>query len=261
MKLKEVIIKKYCLRVNKIEINDESTDGNVYIVHSNDNKYVLKVYDSFEHAISMVDIHNYLSNNDISVPKILKNSDDKFITNFDKKYLVLYSFLPGVQLRDYVSDNDIYKNIAKSVKRMHDVTSGFNKFGLDSIPFLVDDDFDNFSLIHFDLTNCNIFYDTSFYNYIGFIDFDDAKYGPCIIDVAIIISLLFFSKTRGVNKEGLNIFLREYYNPLELDKNLPFVKKYALRWIDYVIDNNNFDSSTQDSFIIRRNLIDEFFEE
>ena len=54
---------------------------------------------------------------------------------------------------------------------------------------------------------------------IGLIDFDDAKYGETIIDIAILIANLYFSKTKQTNIEGIKTFLNEYYkNDNELKK-------------------------------------------
>ena len=107
------------------------------------------------------------------------------------------------------------------------------------------------------MTRFNIFYNENWQSQIGFIDFDDAKYGPTVVDVAIAISLLYFSKSRGVDTEGLKAFLNEYYDNEETRKNeMPYLKKCALKWINYIMDNNQFDSSTTESFEIRKNLIE-----
>ena len=49
------------------------------------------------------------------------------------------------------------------------------------------------SILHFDVTKNNIFYNDG---KIYFIDFDDAKYEPVICDVAIAITNLFISKAK-----------------------------------------------------------------
>ena len=51
--------------------------------------------------------------------------------------------------------------------------------------------------------------------------------------------------------------MNEYYDNEKLRKNeLPYLKTCALKWIDYIMDNNQFDSSTTESFEIRKNLIE-----
>lgn len=152
---------------------------------------------------------------------------------------------------------DISAKIAREVKKNHQTTAGENLFNLKEVPFEIEEEFDRYSALHFDLTRCNIFCHDEWPEKIGFIDFDDAKYGPSVIDVAITISLLYFSKSRGVDYEGLNAFIDAYYDDEEVKKKeAPYLKKYAIKWIDYVMDHHEFDSSTTESFEIRKNLIE-----
>ena len=60
--MKEEIKKKYCLEIDKIIKNENSTDGNVYMLKSLSNKYIMKLYAEEKHAISMVNIHKDLKN-------------------------------------------------------------------------------------------------------------------------------------------------------------------------------------------------------
>ncbi len=112
-------------------------------------------------------------------------------------------------------------------------------------------------MVHFDLTRNNIFRLNN--GQIGFIDFDDAKYGDSVCDIAILIANLFFSKTRGVDKIGMNKFIEEYYkDEVNLKKEeIPLIKEYALCWIDYVLNGNEFDTSTTESLEIRKKLIND----
>ena len=109
------------------------------------------------------------------------------------------------------------------------------------------------SLLHFDLTKHNIFVDR---NKVGFIDFDDAKYGDSVCDVAIAISLIFISKKNGFNAEGVKYFLDEYYlkNSDERELEEEVIKKYAVEWVDYILDNNEFDCSLRSSFEFKRKV-------
>ena len=89
---------------------------------------------------------------------------------------------------------------------------------------------------------------------IGLIDFDDAKYGETIIDIAILIANLYFSKTKQTNIEGIKTFLNEYYkNDNELKKTeIVLIKSAAEKWIDYVLNRNILESSTTDSFKVKK---------
>ena len=79
------------------------------------------------------------------------------------------------------------------------------------------------------------------------------------MNIAILISNLFFSKICGVYLNGKQKFIDEYYcNEIDLkNKEVPLIKEYALRWINYILDGNEFDSSTTESFEIRKKLINE----
>ena len=254
------IMEKYYLEINNIIKNTNSSDGNVYMLIKDKTKYIAKMYDDKNHAISMVNIHNDLNNNGINVPKIILNRNNKGYTLLDDgKYCVIYSFLNGEEIGNLFKNISAItsKKIAKEIKKIHQITSGENKYNLKLVPFNVKKKFSRHSLLHFDLTRCNIFYNKKWESKIGFIDFDDAKYGPTIIDVAIMISLLYFSKSRGVDTIGLKAFLKEYYDNNEIKKEeVPYLKDYAIKWINYIIANNNFDSSTKESFQIRKNLIE-----
>lgn len=250
---------EYDLKINSIIKNESSTDGNVYMLVDKDTKYVMKIYDNEDHVKSMINLHRDLKDNGINVPEIILNKSNNGYTLLDKeRYYVIYSFLNGKSIGNLFGNIDSKTSIkiARVIKRMHQVTSGSNKYNLPELPFATCEKFNRYSVLHFDLTRDNIFYNEDWQAGIGLIDFDDAKYGPTIIDVAIVVSLLYFSKSRGVDREGLKAFIDEYYSDKELRREeLPYLKKYALRWINYIIENNQFDSSTTDSFKIRKNLI------
>lgn len=253
--LKEIICNNYNIDIVDIEKNTESTDGNVYIIKSINNKYVIKIYDDIEHANTMIKVHNYLYNNDIIVPKIINTKYSNNYIELNSKYIVLYSFLDGIQVRNKNSGESDIERIAKVLRQMHDITSN-NDLDLKPIPFSIQDSKRN-SLLHFDLTRSNIF---DINGNIGFIDFDDAKYGQSVCDVAILISIFFFSKKRGVNLDGLNLFLDNYYEDDLILRNeeSKYIKKYALAWIDYIMNGNHFDTSTVESFKIKRELIEKY---
>lgn len=270
--LEEKLKEKYLIIPDKIEKNEESTDGNVFIIYSKNNKYVVKIYSNINHVKSMTELYTFLIYSDINVPKIISSKEnEKYVKLIDKKnktenYIIVYSFIEGKQItfNEKINkiDDNIITNIAKVLFKIHNITNYENKFKVPNLPFECKKDYNvninRYSLLHFDLTKSNIFINNnSTKEKISIIDFDDAKYGPSIYDVAIIIANLFFSKTYGVDIEGTNKFIKEYYsNELELkNKEKPFIKEFALQWIDYILDNNKFDTSTTESFIIKRKLI------
>lgn len=254
------IEKYYDFETDKIEKNMDSTDGNVYHVFTKTDQYIAKLYSDEEHTKSMISLHHVLVKSGLHVPKIIQNKFGEYDSVLSNgTHCVVYSFLNGKELGDVFKNlnADISAKIAREVKKIHQTTAGENLFNLKEVPFEIEEKFDRYSALHFDLTRCNIFYHDEWPEKIGFIDFDDAKYGPSVIDVAITISLLYFSKSRGVDYEGLNAFIDAYYDDVEVKKKeVPYLKKYAIKWIDYVMDHHEFDSSTTESFEIRKNLIE-----
>lgn len=254
--LKNIIFDKYLLKINNIEKTEDSTVGNVYIIYTDKNKYVLKIYDDLNHTESMIKLHTDLCNK-FNIPKIIINKNNEGYTKLENKFIVIYSFLDGIQLSKKFKNipSEVIKKLALELRKFHDTTNGLNNYNLNEIPFEYESDIRRYSTLHFDLTRDNIFY---IGDKIGFIDFDDAKYGPSVCDVAIISSVMFFSKKRGVDIDGLNLFINEYYgNDLELKNfELSYVKELAIKWIDGVMSNNGLDSSTKQSFIVKKELIE-----
>ena len=253
MEIKDIIEENYNIKVNEIVKSEESTDGNVYIIFSDDKKYVLKIYSDIKHTNSMISLHSFFEENEINVPKIIKCEENSFVES-EGKYYVLYSFMNGEQLYlGNTNDNTIIEKIAVELRKFHNACSGENKFELKLVPF--DEAIGRKSVVHFDITNHNIFIDDG---NIGFIDFDDAKYGEAVCDVAIAVGNLFFSKTRGVNLEGVKRFIDAYYGSDKKlkEKESKFIKQYAIKWIDYILDNSQFDTSTLESFEVKKKLIE-----
>ena len=252
IKLKNIINNDYLLDINNIEKNAESTDGNVYII---DNKYVMKIYDNITKVDSMTKLHIYLKSKCMNIPNIVLTKDNKEYVSLGDKYIVLYTFLDGKKIGTWFKeDNEIIKGVAKELRKIHDLTANNNIFNLKEVPFKVDESLKRKSILHFDPTKDNIFYNDK---KIGFIDFDDAKYGPSIVDLAIICSLLFITKKDGIELDKIKLFINEYYNGNVDMKEVKYLKEISLLWINYIIDNNEFDTSTNESFENKRKLIDE----
>ena len=247
--------KYYNFKINAIEKNVDSTDGNVYIINCKNKKYVAKIYNNIEHVKSMVDIHKYLINNNLLVPKIISTIEKDYFIRVNDKYVIVYSFLPGKQISRIIKNNVIEdKNIiaiAKEIKKLHNVTQN-KKFGLQELSFA--NKLQRKSVIHFDLTKDNIFINNEI---VGFIDFDDAKYGDSICDIAIAISLLFISKKRGIDFNGIKLFIKNYYNEDTnlMKKETPLINEYAINWMDYILSDNNFETSIKESFEFKRKMV------
>lgn len=255
--LKKILKEEYLIQSNNIKKSVESTDNNVYI---SDNKYVIKIYRSMRHTNSMVELHTFLYNNGFNVPEIIKTKDNNtYVELSNDEYIVVYSFLEGTAVQNIWDErNKFIKDIAKEIRKFHDKTQGDNIFNLKEAPIEIELNSSRKSVLHFDLTKVNIFY----HDNIGFIDFDDAKYGYSIIDLAITLSLLFTSKSRGLEKEEMMEFIDAYYGETIKLKNqeIKYLKEIMLKWVNLIISNNNFDSSTKESFDVKKELIEKEFD-
>lgn len=256
--LEKILKESYEIQINDITKNSDSTDGNVYLIESENSKYIFKIYDNFEHTQSMINLHNFLNENNFYVPKIIPTKNKEYYKKYDDNYIVMYSFLEGSQLKDIIQtvDNKTISKLAKEIRRMHDLTDDLS-LNLNTINFNIVKEFERKSILHFDLTKDNIFINK---DKIGFIDFDDAKFGPSIYDVAITISLLFLSKSRGAELDKIKTFIDSYYESDTQNKEieLPYIKSIALKWIDYLLTKNSFDTSTKESFEVKKKLIEEY---
>ena len=62
--IKEKLINEYNIKeIINIEKNEESSQGNVYIVYTTTKRYVIKNYINLSHTELIIDIHNLLEKN------------------------------------------------------------------------------------------------------------------------------------------------------------------------------------------------------
>ena len=206
----------------------------------------------------MVRIHSLLNERRINIPIIINTKDDEKYCKIDEdNYLVVYSFIEGEQIgwsEKYkrLSEN-LIKELADTLKKIHDTKISFLN-DLENVKYSEADLGNENSLLHFDLTRNNIFVSNG---KISIIDFDDAKMGNRICDISILIANIFFSKTYGADINGEKIFVNEYFkdeigNTENIQKS---IKKYVVKWIDYILSGNRFDTSTKESFEVKRKLI------
>lgn len=253
--LDNILKNEYDIVSIAIDKDSQSTNGNVYIVSCENKKFVIKIYDDLQHTNSMIKLHNYLNEKNFNIPKIIKTINNESYCIFEKKFIVVYSFLYGKHVNELWNNddnNEIIKLIAKEVRKFHNQTEFYNDINLKIMPF--ESKTNRKSVLHFDLTKDNIFINN---NNIEFIDFDDAKYGDSICDIAILISLFFISKSRGINLTGIHLFIDEYYgDDIKLrEEETKYIKEYASKWIEYVLNGNEFDTSTTESFKVKLELI------
>lgn len=256
--IKDIIQQRYNLKIINIEKNINSTNGNVYNITTKDTKYILKMYKDINHVHIMSNLFNKLKNEHCYIPNIYKTIDNKEYIKYLNYYIIVYTYLIGSEIGNIFENipNEISVKLAKELRKMHDMTETLSNINLPKVNFY--DKSERKSLLHFDLTRNNIFYNKE-KSLIGFIDFDDAKYGDSVIDISILIANLYFSKKRGIHHKGISTFINSYYeNDYNLKKQeVPQIKEIAIKWIDYILKNNSFESSTKNSFEIRKKLISE----
>lgn len=109
--------------------------------------------------------------------------------------------------------------------------------------------------LHFDLTKSNIFIDNS--KNISIIDFDDAKYGSAIYDIAILISFFFLSTSRGIDFKNINFLIDSYYgeDASLKEAEVPLIKNCAIQWVDFLLIQTKLSASLINTFEAKRKLI------
>ena len=251
----KVIEDNYKICIEGIEKNNESTDGNVYIIETKSKKYVLKIYKSESHTKNMIEIHQLLADRKINAPQIIKSIDNNEYEVFDDCYFVVYSFVDGKKLKEYELDNNKIKQIAKYLKKLHNVKIPVD-YELETVNISNNDN--QSSILHFDITKNNIFVNNE---EIYFIDFDDAKYGPAIFDVAIAVTNLFISKVRGADIHGINLFIEEYYNndAEKIKQEIPRIKEAALIWLNETLVKQHLSTSIKDGLNNKVNWINKIW--
>ena len=251
--ISEVIKNSYGIK-NEVIKNLESSVGNVYDVVSTNSKYIVKIYNDLNHVCRMIELSEKLNDFGIIVPKIIKNLVNMDYVLIDNEYIVVYEFLNGKSIRfNGIIPREVIYKIAMELRRMHDalnINIGFKEINFDI-------NLQRKSVLHFDLTKDNILYNDGD---IAFIDFDDAKYGEAVIDISILIALFFVSSKTGVNLDGIRYFVDSYYgDDVDLTtKESCFIKQCALKWIDYTLENNEFESSLIENFELKKKLIKEY---
>ena len=134
----EILRKSYDIQIKDITKNTDSTDDNVYFIKSQNNKYIFKIYKNIEHTESMIKLYNFLNENNFYVHKIMQAKNKEYYTKYSDNYIVLYSFLEGIQFKNTIqtANNIIISKLAKEIRKLHDLTENIN-FNLKQINFEV----------------------------------------------------------------------------------------------------------------------------
>ena len=251
----KVIKDNYRIDVKKIEKNEESTDGNVYVIEDGISKYVLKIYMSEKHTKKMVQLHKILESNNINAPRIVKSIHNVYFEMYEDSYYVVYSFIEGKKLKECEFEKSKIKHIAKYLKELHKLKVP-EDCDLDTVKITNYDD--KKSILHFDITKSNIFINN---DEVFFIDFDDAKYGSAIFDIAIAVTNLFISRAHGADINGINYFINEYYdNDVEkIKQEIPKIKEAAIIWLNETLMKQHLSTSIKEGLTNKINWINKIW--
>lgn len=251
----KILEKHYEIKIKEFERSKESTDKNVYIIQSEKEKYVLKIYNTKEHTFEMINLHMFLKESNINVPEVIKSNTGENFVLVDRKYFVMYSFIEGKKLKYLQFNKYTIEQIAEYLRNLHELKN--IEINLERVPFQINSN--RMSILHFDVTKNNIFYNDG---KIYFIDFDDAKYGPAICDVAIAVTNLFISKANGADINGIKCFIDSYYGIDDKIKKeeLPLIKEIATTWLKSILNNSNFDMQLKAGIENKLYWIDKIYE-
>ena len=261
-KLSSVLETKYGITTKELSKNDDSTEKNVYIANTDTEKYVIKTYSNIEKAKAISSISKLLSDQSQKVPKVLPTKNHFNHANINpNEYIVVYSFMDGVPIgwgnQTKKLSPEITTPLARMLASIHSSTQGENEYHLPIVPIKYAEELTRKSALHYDLTRSNVFLDARRRNLVGIIDFDDAKYGSSIWDVAIAIGNLFISKTFGIDYVGIANFLGQYYantaNVAIIER--PMIYHCIELWINAILSETEIDIPHKASFIARKKLI------
>lgn len=255
-----------------------------YILNTNNNKYVVKIFNTDRDEITCKRLINILvksMDNGIPVPKIFKQNN-KYIYEIDIKdtllRLFVMEFIDGKNFWELNKelDNQELEEVAKIASKINSIDYGINETFYDewtvtnlkeeynkkkhclssednTIISKIVDEFDliNFekmkhSYIHGDIIKANLILNENEKIYI--IDFSAFNYLPRIIEISAILLGLCLTNDKNSTIEKINVFLN-YYNKYNLlydneIKALPLILR-ALASI-YIIQTSYIKSTSGD---------------
>ena len=258
------IFKEIGIEVTNIETADNSFNSHVYIVYSNDNKYIFKILMNEEKRINEMKYYNYLYNY-VPTSKVI----DSGIID-DKQYNII-SFFEGKNLHDeycnQLSYEQIY-NMGKLLGNIHNchIIDKDDDAWIKYLTNYINDAYDNLdnllgnkdnklismtlneyidknirnnyknTILHMDFRVGNVIFTEN--NDVGIIDLESMRNGDYAFD--------FVKMSRLLDKKGFKIFLEGYKSVRNTDEL--FTSK-----LDFY---NFFDSYTSLCWCVRKNQIE-----
>ncbi len=261
----ETVKKGYNIKISDIKLIREGPDNKVYLIKSNHKNYVARVSkrDIGKEVLFEITWLDYLSKNNIPVVEVIKTTDNKPFSIYNKSVIVLFKFAKGQSLEINPNkkpdlrkvENAAYqlakihnvsynanikiprkRNILTEINRAFKIKNKFIKFSEGADKFINDlifykswaeENKDDRYLIHNDYRPGNVFFNGD--KVLAILDFDWSCKGPAIKDVAH--SLCEWSFPDGAKtywQDIFDTFLKSYNqearNKIKLNKDL-------YRWI------------------------------
>lgn len=239
--LLDKIFQQYGLNYVSYKPATSGIENTTLIVETTDTKYVLRVYrqanKSTNDILLEVEYTQYLRSNGISTPKVIKNSRNKYVTEFEENstiwQLILMEFIGGEHATKY--SHELIKEIANVQASMHLLSSKYSAEGAACLTELNEDWFikqinrtqindiqlqhflkraENYrldldvklpkGLCHLDYDNENVLSKND--KVVAVLDFDDIAVAPFIVCLGYTLWHILFTEGNQKMHEYLEIY-------------------------------------------------------
>jgi homoserine kinase type II len=237
------ILKQYGILEYKIEPITDGIENTNLIIHQKNKRLILRIYDKQRNQKEVeleIKIIEYLTKNNIPIPRLIKNKNNNLITIAEEKISVLMQFIEGIHPEWRPMGEQLGKDIGENQARMNkcllnqniiknNIKKESTEINVEKEVFINDFEFnkkinENIKKLKLnELRKCFIHKDISRENIIinkdkilAFLDFDDCSYSYLIYDVAVTITQLFITKSFGIDYSALTEYYTKYNEILPL---------------------------------------------
>ncbi len=236
------VLSQYNLADPNISKLAAGLSSTVFLVTTNNNKYILKIDSHDSYLGTEVLFTKFLKLQGLPVADVVSNDKGELLSQIDDHSCVLFSFCLGSKIDGGELGQNASVDLANVISKIHrlmisnhDISASTNKrSSIDPANGIYDEsilkkwtkiadeeksiDFakQRSLLIHGDLTRQNILISENQDRISAIIDFGDAHYDFVSWDLAILITHIFVTKSFGIDWEGLKYFFDEYFSLFQL---------------------------------------------
>jgi len=122
---------KYGIAVKDFSLLRESSDNNVFVLVTKDEqKYVVRISkrDVLDDVLFEFSFMDFLAQNGVAVPRILKTKAGKLFSSIDGCAVVIFEFIDGYHIEispDQKPDLKLVAQAAQTLARIHNISEGF----------------------------------------------------------------------------------------------------------------------------------------